>query len=516
MSKSLTTIIVASMLVAMTFFPGMVSIAQGEPPAEILAVDDEGMPNPQHPHLYDSLVITFIIEVNEPGRYTIRGTLLFKGLNPILTGNAQEYFDVGIHELQVLFDSENIYKNTNAGDGNFVFDYLLKNETGKNIVEDTWTTEVYYASNWNHPNAYPVTPTEYRPTISKDSPDVITLKNDIMTVNFYYKELLFEWYYTKDNKSMTKFYCQYLALHGYVDVERGWFTTGKSFYYGLFENRAKVEAATITPQDRDKTFGEYVNWSVNYRDIPIIERSSGDPVRLANVTIQLLFTAADRKVKIGNEEFGIEGGTQLKIDFQIGLSQPLGVNGIALEHELWSKSSKRYYHDFQFQDAGYTVIKRQEESTAELNFVKGIREPQQIAFLPKYSEPKELTEGTYFWISQAEVDGVSGPAPMTYSYMPEEKRLKLYLAFTTSGTSITNVHADPGIGVTPGGNPSKRTFNPPEAPAPPSILVTIAGWISAVCLVILPLWIDFRRARRKLKELEEEFGESLEDFEEDL
>ena len=54
-----------------------------------------------------------------------------------------------------------------------------------------------------------------------------------------------------------------------------------------------------------------------------------------------------------------------------------------------------------------------------------------------------------------------------------------------------------------------QTYIKPKPAEQPSILITIMGWVTAVILVILPLYVDFRRAQKKMRELEEEFGEDL-------
>jgi hypothetical protein len=86
----------------------------------------------------------------------------------------------------------------------------------------------------------------------------------------------------------------------------------------------------------------------------------------------------------------------------------------------------------------------------------------------------------------------------------------LYLGFTTSKNSITSIRSEPlGIGIHEDGNPTLQKYIKPKAPEQPSILITFIGWISAVILVALPLYVDFRRAQKRIKELEEEFGEDL-------
>jgi hypothetical protein len=290
------------------------------------------------------------------------------------------------------------------------------------------------------------------------------------------------------------------------------YTVGSEYYTGTIEDRGSIH--TSGPNEgTTKIYGEYVSYSVTYIDVPFIKDNRAE--RLATITITILLSAGDRSVMIGSKDYLVFGGYQLSANIKVDLGAPLQINGLAIEHDLWSESSKGYHHDFEFEDTAYTKIERESKNSNDLLYNPILKEPQKINFIPKYTKDKS-EEGYLFWFSSAETNGVENNAPMTYQYMPEKKNLKLYLAVTTSGNSITNAEVEQGIGINEASNPADKKFIPPEEPEPPSILVTIAGWISAVFLVILPLWSDFRRARKKIQELERKFEEFEEEFEEDL
>lgn len=502
MRTEMISVVVISMLVALTFFPWIQGQAQGEDPAQVLGHVDFGLSVDEDP-LFEYLVFNFTLSVSQPGKYLIIGSLLYNGEHHLVVNDTVKELEVGIQNILVYFSSTPIYKN--GKDGYFVYDYSIRYEDGLPYLDALAATSTYGYMEFDDPSYELPTLEKYQPTSSKESEhDRIIIKNDIITVRFYYNDARFEWFYTRDNKSLTKYNCQYTMIHGYIDDGSGRYTTGNAIYTGVLSERGGIRTSGPT-EGKSKLYGEFVSYSVTYSNVPI--KTSNVIERLANVTISMLLAAGDRTVDIANKDYLIMGGTQLKVEFFIDLGSSLSIDGLAIEHEIWTESSKGYYHDFVFEDNHYTKIARESKNPNDFKF-NWIKDPRKISFIPKYAKDKS-EEGYHFWMSKGKVNGVGNDAPMTYQYMPEKKHLRLDLAVKTSGLSMTTIEAHTGIGLNEGSNPSEKNFIPPEEPAPPSILVTIAGWMSAIFLVILPLWIDFRRAKRKLQELEEEYGEEL-------
>lgn len=506
MKTTAKVIIVVLLLVAMAFLPVIRTCGQ-LPPAEMIGspydhgLNDDGDEDP----LFEFLVINFTLLVREPGKYTISGTLVFNNLTPLMSGSASKTLDVGQNYIEVKFNGSPIYKN--GKDGFFAFDFQMKVGSTFVIIDQTFVTKQYGYMQFDDPSYILPTPEKFHPEIFKEHDDErIVMKNDVLTVRYYYNVPRIEWFYTKDNKSMTKFYCELIAIHGFAHLgqDQG-FLSEKSTFIGKFEDASNVVLGRMIEGD-SKIYGKYVTMSATYADILF---EYGNIRRLVNITLTFLLTSGDRNEASGDREFMVYGGTDLKLDVRIDLKESLSINGIALEQEIWSESKKKYHHDFEFVDNHFTVISRDQLDDKQRFFNDwSSQRPQIIKFSPKYSKP-QMDEGYYFWASKSKIDGISSDAKMTYAYMPEEHHLKLYLAFITSRTNMTVVVSDPGFGVFEDSNPSTKNFIPPEGEAPPSLLVTFAGWLSAIGLVILPLWLDFRRQRRKLRELEEEFGEEL-------
>jgi hypothetical protein len=223
-----------------------------------------------------------------------------------------------------------------------------------------------------------------------------------------------------------------------------------------------------------------------------------------------MLTAVDRTINYQkNQYYVILGGTQISVNFGIDLQSPLDINGLAIEQDIWSESDKNYYHDFKMNNYNYAQITRESNDTQTYLYISGSSEPQIINFIAKNTQ-EHKAEGYYYWKNSATVDGVKSYDKAYYKYIPNEKHLRLYLTVTTGGTSITKVQTDPmGIGIYTDGCPCVQHYVKPAPPEQPNFLITILGWVTAIILVILPLYIDFRRSQKKLHELEEEFGEDL-------
>jgi hypothetical protein len=289
----------------------------------------------------------------------------------------------------------------------------------------------------------------------------------------------------------------------------GRFQPSNSKYDGSFTDG--TVSSTTSSTGRSKIYGDYVTVTIVISDVPIREASSQGAQALANVTLTVTLAAGDRDIRYQNEPlkfYTISGGTQLGLNYDIDLRPSLGVNGLALQETIWSETNKSYYHDLGFLDASSTVIPRESTDTADYEYFP-TKDPQAIDFIAKNTQ-EHRAEGYFYWVNRAQVDGTSSQDVVTYQYEPKDHKLVLYIGFITTKNSINSVRTETlGIGVHEDGNPSLQKYVKPKPAEQPSILITIFGWITAIILVILPLYIDFRRSQKRMKELEEEFGEEL-------
>lgn len=499
------------MLVALAFSPAvhvespLVHVrAQGPPPAEKVNITDYGEDN-NDDLLYEFLVINFTLYIAKVGSYKVYGYLIH-GNTSYSINSTTKTLGLGLQYLELRFNSIPIFNNTL--DGQFRINYSLR---FNNVIfmEDNYVTRSYNHRDFFAITNWPITQSKYIPTITKESQNErYVLKNNVMTVWFYYKVPRLVWFYTMDNKTQAKWYCEFLAVHGYVERGAG-FDPSAAQYKGNLKAHGGITTSSMV-SDRSRIFGEYVSISVTLTDVPINATSSGNPEKLADITLTVTLAAGDRSMGLGlNRFYTISGGTQLSVNVGIDLGSSLGINGLAIEQDMWSESVKKYPHDLRLTDQSNNVIEWESTDAKLLKYLPGGSEPQEIKFQPKNTVQPNVYDAYYYWISRARVDGTYGTGIMFYQYMPTEKRLKMFLAVETGSTSITNVQTDPlGVGLFEDGFPPVpiKKINPAEQP---SFLITIMGWVTAVILVILPLYVDFKRAQKKLRELEEEFGEDL-------
>ena len=511
MRTTVVSIVIVLMLVSLAFLPAVNVTSQGTPAAILGVPKDYGQMNVVD-QLYDFLVINFTLVVLKAGHFRVTGSLIYPGLSPISTNTTIKTLGLGTQYIDLMFPSIPIFNLSK--DGNFLVQYYIKNDTGPGqwYVTGNYTTNYYNHLDFNSPYNYPNTPARYIPTVVKESNlNRFVIKNDVMTVWLYYKDKVpkLVWFYTMDNKSRTKYNCEFDGIHGFVKGAIGRFQPSNSKYDGAF-TEGSLSAMSFST-GRSKIFGDYVTVSITISDIPFRETSSGHADKLANVTLTLMFAAGDRSIPYENENnkfYSILGGTQLSLNVDINLKSSLGINGLVIEETLWSETNKSYNHDFRFQDASSTYLQRESTDSADYEFFP-TKDPQMIDFVARNTQ-EHKSEGYIFWVNRAEVDGSSSPDLVTYQYKPKDHKLDLYVGFTTSKTSITSVRSEAlGIGVHEDGNPSLQKYIKPKPAEQPSILITILGWITAIILVILPLYVDFRRSQKRMKELEEEFGEDL-------
>jgi hypothetical protein len=503
MRTTVVSVVVVLMLLSLAFLPAVNVTSQGTAPAVIVGKPlDYGQMNVVD-QLYDFLVINFSLYVTKPGHYRITASLIYPGLSPISTNTTIKNLGVGSDFIEVKFPSIPIFAN--GQDGNFLVQYYLKNDT-TTFEQGNYTTKVYNHLEFNSPYNFPNTPDKYLPTIVKESNRYV-IKNAVMTVWFYYKVPKIVWFYTLDNKSRTKYNCEFEGIHGFIKGAVGRFQPSNSKADGTFA-QGNISASGDTV-GKSKIFGDFVTASVVISDVPLRDSSSGSVLDLANVTLTLMLAAGDRTVNYESTKYyTIYGGTQLSLNIDINLKLPLGMNGLALEETLWSETNKSYNHDFRFEDASSTDLPRESTDPNDYEFFPA-KDPQVIDFVAKNTQ-EHKSEGYFYWINRAQIDGNPSLDVMTYQYKPKDHKLVLYLGFTTSKNSMTSIKSEPlGIGVHEDGNPSLQKYIKPKPAEQPSILITILGWVTAIILVALPLYVDFKRAQKRMKELEEEFGEDL-------
>jgi hypothetical protein len=510
MRTTVATLAVVSMLVLLAFFPAVhvefpiVHVrAQGPPPAEKVNITDYGEDN-NGDLLYEFLVVNFTLYVAKSGSYRVYGYLIH-GNTSYSINSTTKTLGVGLQYLELRFNSIPIYNN--SLNGQFRVNYSLRYNNAI-FHEDDYITRSYNSREFFALDNFPYTQPKYTPTITKDSQNErYVLNNSVMSVWFYYKIPRLVWFYTKDNKTMDKWYCEFLAIHGYVERGSG-FDPSAAQYKGNLKAHGGI--TTSSESGRSRIYGWYVSVTVTLTDVPINATSSGNPEKLADITFTVMLAAGDRSMGLGlNRFYTISGGTQLSVNVNIDLGSSLGINGLAIEQDMWSASVKKYPHDLRLTDQSNTQIEWESTDARLIKFLPGGSEPQQVKFQPKNTVQPNVYDAYYYWISRAKVDGTPTSDIMFYQYMPTEKRLKMFLAVETGSTSITNVQTDPlGIGLFEDGFPPVPTkkINPTEQP---SFLITIMGWVTAVILVILPLYVDFKRAQKRIRELEEEFGEDL-------
>jgi hypothetical protein len=505
MRTTVVSVAIVLMFLSLAFLPVVTVTSQGPAPAQITGIEDYGQKNAAD-QLIDFLVIHFNLSVFKSGHYRITGSLISTKYSTLIATNTTlKTLGLGEQSIEVKFPSIPIFKNNE--DGNFLVQYTIRNDTSPNqwFYEGNYTTNLYFHNQFDSPDNYPSTPEKYIPTIVKESSlNRFVIKNNVTTVWFYYdKPPRLVWFYTLDNKSRTQYNCEFVGVHGFIKGGAGRFQPSNSLYDGLFEE-GNVTAVTFM-KGKSKIFGDFVTATIVIGDIPFRDQA-GNPQRLANISLNITLAAGNRG--LGFENNLILGGSQLSIEMNVVLRSSLAMNGLALEQQLWSETSKGYYHDFKLEDASYTEIPRDSTDSADKAYFPGA-EPQRIEFVSKNTAEHRI-EGYFFWFNQARVDGTSSLDVDTYQYAPKEKKLTIYIGFTTGKTSITTVQSGPlGIGVSEDGNPTLQKYIKPKPTEQPSILITFIGWITAIILVALPLYIDFRRAQKRIKELEEEFGEDL-------
>lgn len=513
MRTTVVSIVVVLMFVSLAFFPTQSVMSQAPAPAQVKGITDYAQVNASD-GLNNFLVIRFNLTVLKAGHYRVTGSLISPVSQTFITTNSTyQLLGLGDQSILVKFESIPIYNNPE--DGNFGVQYIIENDTGTNqwFYEGNYTTQnIYSHISFDSPNNYPSTPVNYEPTIIKDSSlGRYVIRNKVMTVWVYYKDKTprIVWFYTMDNKSRTQYVCEFEGVHGFIKGAVGRFQPSNSKYDGSFTEGTL--ASTTSATGRSKIFGDYVSVTIVISDVPIREASSTNPQALANVTLTLMLAAGDRSIKYQNElvkSYSISGGTQLGLNFEAELRPSLGVNGLALQETIWSETNKSYYHDFSFQDASSTVIPRESTDSSDYEYFP-TKDPQAINFISKNTQ-EHKAEGYFYWVNRAQIDGTSSQDVVTYQYEPKDHKLVLYIGFITTKNSINTVKTETiGIGVHEDGNPSLQKYIKPKPAEQPSILITIFGWVTAVILVILPLYVDFRRSQKRMKELEEEFGEEL-------
>ena len=503
MRTTVVSIVVVLMLLSLAFLPAVNVTSQGTAPAMIVGEpEDYGQMNVVD-QLYDFLVINFSLYVMKAGHYRITASLIYPGLSPICTNTTMKTLGIGSQSIEIYLPSIPIFNSSK--DGNFLVQYYLKNDT-TTFEQGNYTTKAYNHLEFNSPYNFPSTPDKYLPTVTKESNRYV-IKNQVMTVWFYYKVPKIVWFYTLDNKSRTKYNCEFEGLHGFIKGVSGRFQPTNSKADGAFAQG--TISASGDSVGKSKIFGDFVTANVVISDVPLRDSSSGNVLDLANVTLTVMLAAGDRTVNYEtNKYYTIYGGTQLSLNIDINLKLPLGMNGLALEETLWSESNRSYTHDFRFEDASSTNLLRESTDTNDYEFFPA-KDPQMIDFVAKNTQ-EHKSEGYFYWVNRAQVDGTSNLDVMTYQYMPKDHKLSLYLGFTTSKNSMTSIRSEPlGIGIHEDGNPSLQKYIKPKPAEQPSILITVIGWVTAVILVALPLYVDFRRAQKRMEELEEEFGEDL-------
>ena len=506
MRTTVVSVSLVLMLLSLAFLPAVTVMSQGTAPAVVVKIEDYGQMNVED-QLSDFLVVNFSLYVTKAGHFRITGSLIYPGLSPICTNTTIKTLGIGPQFIEIKFPSIPIFNSSK--DGNFLVQYYLKNDT-TTFEQGNYTTKVYNHLEFNSPYNFPSTPAKYIPTIVKESSlNRFVIKNDVLTVWFYYKDKVpkLVWFYTMDNKSRTKYNCEFEGIHGFVKGAVGRFQPSNSKADGTF-TEGNISSSSYST-GKSKIFGDFVTASVDISDVPLRDSSSGTVLDLANVTLTVMLAAGDRTVNYeSNKYYTVYGGTQLSLNIDINLKFPLGMNGLALEETLWSETTKSYNHDFRFQDASSTDLPRESTDPADYEFFPA-KDPQIIDFVAKNTQ-EHKSEGYFYWINRAQVDGTSNLDVMTYQYKPKDHKLVLYLGFTTSKNSMTSIKSEPlGIGVHEDGNPSLQKYIKPKPAEQPSILITILGWVTAIILVALPLYVDFRRAQKRIKELEEEFGEDL-------
>jgi hypothetical protein len=505
MRTTVVSIIVISLLVALAFSPMICVESQGQAPAKIVKISDTGM-DVNEDYLYEFLAINFTLNVTNAGKYIVSGTLQY-GLIKVTQNSTTKDLGTGVQTILLMFPSVPIFKS--GMDGQFNVSYYLRyNGISFNNSDGNYLTSAYNHKEFNDPSNFPVTPPGFDPKVYREPAlGRFVLKNDVMTVWFYYGTKRLVWFYTKDNRSMTKYYCEFIALDGYAD-RTGRFEPINAQYHGQF-GEGTLTAATSS-NGTSKIYGKFVTASITISEVPIWDSQRIKILQLANVTMTVMLTAVDRTINYqANQYYTIHGGTQVSVNFGIDLQSSLAMNGLAIEQDLWSESNKSYYHDFKLENYNYTQITRGSKDSNTYPYIPGSTEPQIIDFLAKNTQEHKV-EGYYYWVNRARVDGVSSYDIAYYKYIPNEKHLRLYLTVTTGGTSITSVQTDPlGIGIYEDGCPCVQHYVKPKPPEQPNFLITILGWVTAIILVILPLYMDFRRSQKRLHELEEEFGEDL-------
>lgn len=511
MRTTVATLAVVSMLVLLAFFPAVhvespiVHVrAQGPAPAEKVNITDYGEDD-DGDLLYEFLVVNFTLYVAKSGSYKVYGNLIFNNILYSINSTTKT-LGVGLLYLDLRFNSIPIFNN--SLDGQFRVNYSLRYNNAI-FLEDNYITRSYNHMDFDAPTNFPVTPLNYFPTVTKDQPNErYILNNEVMTVWFYYKVPRLVWFYTKDNKTQAKWYCDFLSVYGYVERGAG-FDPSAAQYKGDLKAHGGITSSSIA--DRSKIFGWYVSVFVTLADVPINATSSGKPEKLADVTFTVTLAAGDKSVSLGpNRYYTISGGTQLSVNVAVDLGSSLGINGLAIEQDIWSEAVKSYKHDLRLTDQSNSQIDWDSTDARLLKYLPGGSETQQVKFQPRNTVELNVYDAYYYWISRAKVDGNYGSAIMFYQYMPSEKRLKMFLAVETGSTSITNIQTDPlGIGLFEDGAPWRLHFKKINFAEQPSFLITIMGWVTAVILVILPLYVDFKRAQKRIRELEEEFGEDL-------
>jgi len=455
--------------------------------AEVTGVQDFGT-NTDDDTPYEYLTVSVHLRVNISGTYTATGVMVYAG-RYLATASCSTFLPAGDRYLNLTYDGEIIHNHGAVG----VYDIMLvvKYES-TTLYNSTYSTNVYSPDDFDAEGYLPETPVRYRPHFENHG-SYVAIRTGVFTLEYYKDTPKCVWYYTKTNGSYTKFYLTYGRIIGYADDDRNfYFTSDETKFEGSLEDPG-VGWSEDVQEGTSKDFGEYVRYSIIYRNVPIREVSSQRQVNTATVNLTLTVGALDREAGYSSGTFVVPGGTAAKIDINITFASNLGVQGVVLEQMLYSRSKKRYEHDLRLSDASSTTITPQEKDSDEKKFERGPKEPQTVSFVAKYVSEYPL-EAYYGWSYFTRVDAKTSTAVTTYQYIPDGKKLRLYTTHNVPGTSVKSVVHETTLGVFEGHDPPKD-FTPPEEPVAPSALVFFLSVLAGVVLALLPIWLAGKKRR---------------------
>jgi len=429
---------------------------------------------------YDYLEVRSVVHVNVTGFYNLTGRLEHLRTE-ISRASNNTWLAPGTHTVVLRFRNQDIYAAQAVG--NYLVNLSLRTPSHPLApIEEAYQAGFYHFSDFD-PNKF----APYQPGSEFTFTDgaILTVQNKYITFEFDKPHARMSWWFTQDKGENGRFTVSYLRVLGYLDNGDSFFQRVETTHEASLANGTYVPQAPETGVHR--AFGPYLRFNITYTT-DMVDLRLGSAAAALEVTFSFYMTGNPRPS--ADRVLTVAGATQIELGVSMSLSHIIGGSGLVLEQTAEDTTQN---HDFLLRDAigefryGAGDVRRSEQKLNPL--------PDdaidKLAFVNRW-EP--LVYGRYTWVTGAKSSfgNTTVPAPADVSFIPEGKRLRLFLAYhikdPKAGFLVINDTFAFGLEGTKAPNPAP--VKPPPTPHDP--LLYVLGSILALAIIFLSMRLRSR------------------------